>query len=62
MDWLLDEQSMELLRSQLPKTQPAAFPYFEVLLKIQKGVDRPRNVTIAISRALKSSARSASSR
>jgi hypothetical protein len=54
MDWMLEEVSMKLLRSRLSGTANGSFPYFEVLLKIEKGVDRPRNVTISVCREFKS--------
>lgn len=54
MDWLMDEHSLQLLRGKLPQPQSAVFPYFEALLKIEKGIDRPRNVTITLCRALRS--------
>jgi hypothetical protein len=58
MDWLMEEPSIELLQSRLPKPRAGALPYFEVLLKIEKGTDRVRSVTILICRPLKLANRS----
>jgi hypothetical protein len=52
MEWLLDPSSMSLLQSRLD-THSHQFPYFETLLKIEKGTRIPRNVSIAICRTLR---------
>ena len=54
-----DEPSMSQLRSQMiatmnPKTdakEKDVFPYFETLLRVEKGASLPRYVTIIISRS-----------
>jgi len=56
MEWLSEEPSMELLRSRMPNSGTNGFPHFEALLRISKGADRPRNVTILIVRTPKTSA------
>lgn len=53
MDWLLDESSMRSLQSRLPRAGSHDFPYFETLLRVDKGTSVPRNVSIAICRSLK---------
>lgn len=54
MSWLIHDSSLELLRSRLPQTGAGGFPSFEALLRVEKSVDRPRSVTIAICRPLQS--------
>lgn len=53
MDMLLDESSLERLRSRLQSSSSSSFPYFEALVRIEKGSNLPRNVTVPICRALK---------
>ena len=57
MEWLLQDESLRLLRSRLPGTPSDTFPTFEALLRIQKSGDHPRSVSIAIVRPLKMSAK-----
>lgn len=55
LEFLHDEPSMSQLRSQMiPKTNAKErddFPYFETLLRIEKGASLPRYVTIIMSRS-----------
>lgn len=60
MLWLTQESSFQQLRSRLPSASSGVLPPFEVLLKIEKGMDRPRNVTIAVCRPVHDSGRPAS--
>jgi hypothetical protein len=53
MHWLMQESSLELLRSRLAQASSGGFPSFEALLRIEKGFDRPRNITILICRPLR---------
>lgn len=53
MDWLLDPSSMTLLQSRLPHPNSSGFPFFEILLKMEKGAGAPRNVSLTICRPLK---------
>jgi hypothetical protein len=46
LHWLLRESSFQQLRSELPRSSTAVLPPFEALLRIDKGTDRPRNITI----------------
>ena len=55
MEWLTEETSLEQLRSRLSGSTANGFPYFEALLRISKGTDHPRNVTVLTVRAPKSS-------
>ncbi len=55
MHWLLQESSFQQLRSRLPSASNGVIPPFEALLRIEKGMDRPRNITIAICRGVHSS-------
>ncbi len=57
MHWLLQESSFEQLRSHLPTGSNGVLPPFEALLRIDKGMDRPRNITIAICRPVRESGR-----
>ena len=50
LEFLNDETAMSQLRSRL-KSQKDAFPYFETLLRIEKGGSPPKNVTIVLSRS-----------
>lgn len=59
MHWLLEESSFRQLRSQLPPASSGALPPFEALLRIEKGMERPRNVTIAICRPVHDAGRTA---
>lgn len=49
-DFLLDETSMAQLRSRLGAKARGGFPYFEILLKVEKG-NLPKYATILICRA-----------
>jgi hypothetical protein len=59
LHWLLQESSLRQLRSQLPSSTTGVLPPFEVLLRIEKGTDRPRNVTVVICRPVHDFSRSA---
>ena len=59
LHWLLQESSLQQLRSQLPHSSTGVLPPFEALLRIEKGMDRPRNITIAICRPVHDSGRAA---
>ena len=54
LDWLMAESSIEQLQAHLPKRAEGP-EYFEALLKIEKGTDRLRSVTIVVSRPIKPS-------
>lgn len=49
--FLNDETSMSQLRSRLKGEEKGPFPYFETLLRIEKGGSLPKNVTIVLSRS-----------
>jgi hypothetical protein len=51
LEFLNDETAMSQLRSRLKPPEKNAFPYFEILLRIEKGSSLPRNVTIVLSRS-----------
>lgn len=51
LDFLNDDASMSQLRSRITSQKKDAFPYFEILLKIEKGGNLPRSVTIVLARA-----------
>ncbi len=51
MEFLNDDASMSQLRSSLASKKQDAFPYFETLLKVEKGGSLPRNVAIVLSRS-----------
>jgi len=55
MEWLREESSLAVLRSRLTASSGHGFPHFEALLRISKGTDRPRNVTVIAVRPPKSS-------
>ena len=57
--WLMQESSFQQLRSQLQTPSSGVLPPFEVLLRIEKGMDHPRNVIIAICRPVHDSSRAA---
>ncbi len=57
MHWLQQESSFQQLRSQLRAGSSGVLPAFEVLLRIEKGMDRPRNITIVVCRPVHDSAR-----
>jgi hypothetical protein len=59
LHWLMQDNSFQQLRSQLPTTSSGVVPPFEALLRIDKGMDRPRNVTVAICRPIHDTSRSA---
>jgi hypothetical protein len=50
MHWLLQESSFEQIRSRLASGSNGVLPPFEALLRMEKGMDRPRNVSIVICR------------
>ena len=54
IEWLTQDASLQLLRSRLPPTTTGGFPYFEALLRVEKGTDRPRSVVVAICRPVRS--------
>ncbi len=60
LHWLLEENSFRQLRAQLPPSANGVLPPFEALLRIEKGMDRPRNVIITICRPVHDSGRTAS--
>jgi hypothetical protein len=55
LELLHDEPSMSQLRSQMNEKMNAkekdAFPYFETLLRVEKGASLPRSVTVVMSRS-----------
>jgi hypothetical protein len=51
LEFLNDEPSMSQLRSSLNSKDRNAFPYFEALLKVEKGRGLARNVTIVKTRS-----------
>jgi hypothetical protein len=59
LHWLLQENSFQQLRSQLPGASNSVLPPFEALLRIEKGMDRPRNIIVAICRPVHDSSRTA---
>lgn len=59
LHWFLQESSFQQLRSQLPAGSSGVLPPFEVLLRIEKGMDRPRNTSIALCRPIHDSGRAA---
>ena len=50
LDFLNDDASMSQLRSGISPQKKDAFPYFEILLKIDKGGNLPRSVTVVMAR------------
>ena len=50
LDFLNDDASMSQLRSRIASQKKDAFPYFEILLRIEKGGNLPRSVTIVMAR------------
>jgi hypothetical protein len=50
-DFLSDEKSVAQLRSQLPPSKTAQFPYFEALIRIKSRTRFPRDASIAICRS-----------
>lgn len=50
LDFLNDDTSMAQLRSRMDPQKTNAFPYFEVLLRIEKGGNLPRNASIVLIR------------
>jgi hypothetical protein len=53
LDFLSDEHSVATLRSRLPQTKDADFPYFELLLKVESRSTLPRDTVVVICRPLK---------
>jgi hypothetical protein len=51
LDFLNDESSMSLLRSRMNTQEKDTFPYFETLLRVEKGGSLPKKVAIVLSRA-----------
>jgi len=51
LEFLNDEPSMSQLRSRLSSKEKNAFPYFETLLRVEKGASLPKYVTIVMSRS-----------
>jgi hypothetical protein len=51
LEFLTDEPSMSQLRSHLDSKDKNTFPYFETLLKVEKGGSLPKNVTIVLYRS-----------
>ena len=51
LEFLNDDASMSQLRSRLNTKKQDAFPYFETLLKVEKGGSLPRNVSILLTRS-----------
>jgi hypothetical protein len=51
LEFLNNETAMFQLRSRLKLLDNEAFPYFETLLRIEKGGSLPNNVTIVLSRS-----------
>jgi hypothetical protein len=52
-DFLLDEQAMAHLRSQLDGSKGAEFPYFEALLRIKSRSAQPKDVSVVVCRRLR---------
>ena len=50
LDFLNDDASMTQLRSRIDPQKKDAFPYFEILLRVEKGGNRPRNVSVVLVR------------
>ena len=50
LEFLLDENEMRDIRSRLAGSRSDAFPPFEALLEVDKGVNMPRNVLILMCR------------
>jgi hypothetical protein len=51
LEFLNDEPSMSQLRSRMNAKEKEDFPYFETLLRVEKGASLPRYVTIVMSRS-----------
>jgi len=50
LDFLSDEPSVSQLRSRLPQSRTADFPYFEALLRVKSRSSSPRDTTIVVCR------------
>ncbi|HTD21161.1 MAG TPA: hypothetical protein VK738_00760 [Terriglobales bacterium] len=50
LDFLSDEPSVSQLRSRLPQSRAADFPYFEALLRVKSRSSSPRDTTIVVCR------------
>jgi hypothetical protein len=51
VDLLSNVLMMDQLRARLQKTSTSSFPYFEILLKVERGTSLPRHMTIVICRS-----------
>jgi hypothetical protein len=52
LDFLSDERSVAQLRSRLPQSKTADFPYFEALIKVESRSTLPRDTSLVICRPL----------
>ena len=57
MHWLMQDSSFQQLRKQLPSASSGMLPPFEILLRIEKGMDRPRNIILTVCRPVHDSGR-----
>ena len=51
LEFLNDETAISQLRSSLKPRDKDSFPYFEILIRVEKGSSLPKNVTIVLSRS-----------